>query len=92
MGLALAGSYGCLSLNADGSYTYVVNDNNPAVQALNVGISLSETFTYTVQDTGGLTDTAQLTVAINGANDAPVITSNGGGDTASVSISRIRRQ
>ena len=72
VGAALTGTYGSLTLNADGSYTYVVTESNPTVEALRAGQSLNEVFTYTVQDAGGLTDTAQLTITINGANDFPV--------------------
>jgi VCBS repeat-containing protein len=36
------------------------------------GQTLTDSFTYTVQDAGGLTDTAQLSVTVQGANDAPV--------------------
>jgi uncharacterized protein YegL len=45
------------------------------VQALNGSATLTDSFNYTVQDPGGLTDTAVLTITIHGANDAPVITS-----------------
>ena len=76
VGSALPGTYGTLTLKADGSYTYVVNNNDAAVQALNTGGTLTDTFTYTVKavkDPGGLlTNTAQLTITINGADDAPV--------------------
>jgi VCBS repeat-containing protein len=72
VGAALTGTYGSLTLNANGSYTYVVTESNPTVEALRAGQSLNEVFTYTVQDAGGLTDTAQLTITINGANDFPV--------------------
>jgi VCBS repeat-containing protein len=73
VGSALTGTHGTLTLNADGSYTYVVNNNDAAVQALNTGGTLTDTFTYTVKDPGGLlTHTAQLTITINGADDAPV--------------------
>ena len=34
VGSLLAGTYGSLTLNADGSYTYVVDNANPAVEAL----------------------------------------------------------
>ena len=71
LGAALAGTYGSLTLNAGGSYTYVINETNPTVQALRTGQSVSESFTYTVSDAGGLTDVAQLTITVNGANDAP---------------------
>ncbi|WP_439477876.1 tandem-95 repeat protein [Brevundimonas sp.] len=72
VGSPLAGAYGTLLLNADGSYSYAVNETNAAVQALNTGGTLTDTFTYTTRDAAGLTDTAQLTITINGANDAPV--------------------
>ena len=72
VGSPLNGAYGTLTLNANGSYSYVVNQTNAAVQALNTGGTLTDTFTYTTRDAAGLTDTAQLTVTINGANDAPV--------------------
>ena len=80
LGAALVGAHGSLTLNADGTYTYVVNELDSAVDALNVGTSLTDTFTYTVSD-GALTDTAQLVITINGANDAPV---NGFPSTLSV--------
>ncbi len=73
LGIALAGQYGMLTMQADGSYTYVVNDTDPAVQALNVtgaNTSLTDTFNYTTSD-GSLSDTAVLAITINGANDAP---------------------
>ena len=69
-----ADQYGTLTLdNADGSYTYAVDNTNAAVQALGVGQTLTETYTYTVSDGNGGTDTATLTITINGVNDAPVV-------------------
>lgn len=72
-GVALTGSYGSLTLNTDGSYQYIVNNSHPAVQALRTsGNTLSESFTYTVSDTDGASDLAQLTITIQGANDTPL--------------------
>ncbi|WP_214475632.1 VCBS domain-containing protein, partial [Mesorhizobium sp. dw_380] len=71
LGVGLVGAHGTLTIAADGSYTYVVNENDLTVQALNTGGTTTDTFNYTVSD-GSLTDTAVLTVTINGANDAPV--------------------
>ncbi|CAG4916733.1 VCBS domain-containing protein [Paraburkholderia saeva] len=68
----VAGIYGTLTINPDGSYTYVVDNSLAAVQALIPGQSLSEAFTYQMHDAAGATDTAQLTVVIQGAWDAPV--------------------
>jgi VCBS repeat-containing protein len=72
VGQALAGRYGTLTLNADGGYSYAVDDANSTVQALAPGQILADRFNYTVSD-GSLSDTAVLTVTISGANDAPTI-------------------
>ena len=66
-----AGSYGQLTLNADGSFSYVLNTGLAAVQGLDNGEQLSETFSYTMQDADGDPSTAQLTITITGSNDAP---------------------
>jgi VCBS repeat-containing protein len=71
-GSALAGLYGTLTLNADGSYTYVVNNANPTVQALNAGQTLTETFQYVMADGSSAPATSTLTVTIGGRNDNPV--------------------
>ena len=63
------GTYGTLTLNADGSYTYVPNAAANGLAAGEVG---EDVFTYTASD-GGASDTATLTVTVNGTNDAPTI-------------------
>ncbi|PUE06853.1 hypothetical protein B9Z51_13055 [Limnohabitans sp. T6-5] len=73
-GQSIVGNYGTLVIGADGSYTYTVNQSNATVQALNISsTALNDVFTYTIKDSGGLTSTATLTVAVNGANDAPIV-------------------
>lgn len=71
------GAYGELVINKyTGSYIYTLNNSNAAIEALNEGDTLQETFTYVVTDNQAgnpLTDTATLTITINGTNDAPVI-------------------
>ena len=73
VGAVTAGSYGDIVINSDGSYTYTLDNSDPAVDALDVGGILSESFLYTVSDGEGGTDTATLIITINGANDAPVV-------------------
>ncbi|MFC5757550.1 N,N-dimethylformamidase beta subunit family domain-containing protein, partial [Rhizobium sp. GCM10022189] len=74
LGTALNGTYGSLVLNASGAYTYAVNESNAAVQALRQSTNtLSEVFSYTMRDTAGATATANITITIHGANDAPVL-------------------
>ncbi|MEG1157113.1 MAG: VCBS domain-containing protein, partial [Acinetobacter sp.] len=67
------GSYGTLVLNADGTYTYSLDNANPLVQQLAPTETLTETYSYTLTDKDGDTSTATLTITINGVNDAPVI-------------------
>ncbi len=72
MGSAVTGTFGSITIAADGSYTYTVDNNNATVQALRTSSdTLTDVFTYTMRDTAGLTSTTQITVTIQGANDAP---------------------
>ena len=65
--------FGAYTLTAAGLWTYTLNDSNPTVQALNAGQTLTDTFTaMTVDGTQQL-----ITITIDGANDAAVIS----GDT-----------
>ncbi|MBY5591225.1 DUF4082 domain-containing protein [Rhizobium leguminosarum] len=74
LGTALNGTYGSLVLSASGVYSYAVSETNAAVQALRQSTNtLSDVFSYTMRDTAGATATANLTVTIHGANDAPVL-------------------
>ena len=63
---ALTGTYGSLTVNSDGTYSYTPND------VLGSGETGIDYFTYTVSDGNGGTDTGQLTITVTGANDAPV--------------------
>ncbi|ARM15679.1 cadherin-like/VCBS repeat-containing protein (plasmid) [Rhizobium phaseoli Brasil 5] len=74
LGSALNGTYGSLVLNASGAYSYAINESNTAVQGLRQSTNtLSDVFSYTMRDSAGATATANLTVTIHGANDAPVL-------------------
>jgi|GEM_PF-146385 len=74
------GKYGALQFNLDGSYTYTLNN----------GVSLStmsskETFSYTLNDKNGHTDTATLTINMNpqmaSTDQNDVLTGSAYGDT-----------
>ncbi|MFD2451596.1 Ig-like domain-containing protein [Ideonella paludis] len=69
VGSPIAGAFGTLTLNADGSYSYVPN---AAAQALDTGESDRDIFTYTVTDPAGKTATTTLTITVTGVNDGPV--------------------
>ncbi|KJC41413.1 adhesin, partial [Bradyrhizobium sp. LTSP849] len=74
LGTSLTGAHGGLVLNADGTYTYTINETDAAVQALRLPTdTLTDTFNYTMSDTAGANSSTTLTVTIHGANDAPVL-------------------
>ncbi|HMG48576.1 MAG TPA: Ig-like domain-containing protein [Allosphingosinicella sp.] len=77
------GTYGTLTLGANGSYTYTPNANADGLAA---GESAQDVFTYTATDGTG-SDNATLTVTVNGTNDAPTI--DAGGTDASGSVSEL---
>ncbi|NLX18534.1 MAG: tandem-95 repeat protein [Desulfobulbus sp.] len=77
VGTPLSGAYGELVLAADGSYTYTLDNDNPVVNALRPGETLTETFTYTIADGDGDRSTASLTITIHGTNDPPVARDDG---------------
>lgn len=64
-----AGGFGTFTMTALGTWTYVLDNNNGTVQALNVGDTLNDQFTVTTVD-----GTPQLvTITIHGSNDAAFI-------------------
>jgi VCBS repeat-containing protein len=66
----VTGHYGALTVNSDGSYSYV--PNAAAINALQEG-SCTDTFTVQTTDGHNASGTATLTVDVDGVNDAPVI-------------------
>jgi VCBS repeat-containing protein len=82
VGSELQGQYGKLTLNANGTYSYCIDNNNLTVQALTAGSTLNESFNYTMVDNIGQSDSAVLAITITGANDNATITVNGTPDTA----------
>ncbi|MEH2704060.1 VCBS repeat-containing protein [Bradyrhizobium elkanii] len=67
---SIAGTYGHLTLNANGSYSYVADTAN----SLATGVTAMDTFTYTAKDPGGLvSNSTTLKITVTGTNDAPVL-------------------
>ena len=70
-GQGVLGTYGTLTINANGSYSYT--PNTAAAEALDKDDVVTEVFTYTVKDDNGVnSSTATLTFTITGVNDAIV--------------------
>ncbi|MDT0513189.1 MULTISPECIES: VCBS domain-containing protein, partial [unclassified Halomonas] len=76
-GTGVTGDYGTLVLNAAGSYSYTLDNDNATVNALKDGETLTETFSYTIKDADGDWSTTILTITIDGTTDgAPSIAAN----------------
>ena len=72
VGLTIVGQYGSISVNADGTYLYNLDNSNSAVQALRTtSDTLTDTFTYTMTDLAGIQSTARISILVTGANDDP---------------------
>ena len=72
-GDSIQGEYGVLTLNADGSYTYVRDFNTPG--------GVEEVFNYTIIDQDGSTSTTTLTIEIENAIDTVEVPTIGEGTT-----------
>ncbi len=68
IGNASTSSFGSLTLNNNGAYSFTAN--NSAVDALGAGVSSMVSFAVQVSD-GSLTHSQVINFAINGANDTP---------------------
>ncbi|NOQ25365.1 MAG: T9SS type B sorting domain-containing protein, partial [Bacteroidales bacterium] len=75
----VTGTYGTINWETDGTYIYTIDNSNAAVQALNNGETLTETFIYTVNDGNSGTSTANLVITINGKEEAGITTTLTGG-------------
>ena len=73
-----AATYGTFSLAANGAWTYTANDSQSAIQQLDLGQSLTDSFTALSSDG---TASQLVSVTINGTNDVPLI---GGVSTGAV--------
>ena len=73
------GTYGNLTLAADGSYSYALNNGAANVQSLRAGQQVTDSFAYVATD-GLATSANNLTVTVTGTNDGPVASA----DTAAV--------
>ena len=65
----VTGSYGSLTINASGSWSYEADNSQTAIQSLGSGDTLTETLS--IQSFDGTTQ--NIVITINGTNDAAVI-------------------
>ena len=79
VGAPLAGAWGTLVVQPDGSFAYMPGR---AADALRDGETATDIFTYRIADGEGNTATAQLTVTVAGAADAAVLSGTLSGGVA----------
>ena len=72
---AASGRYGSLSIAADGSYTYTLNNADPDTLALRQGDAVSDVFTYRITDGNGGFSTATITLQVGGPGQLTSTTS-----------------
>ncbi len=57
-------------------WTFTIDDNDPVLQSLAQGQTITQVYTVTIDDHHGGTVTQDVTVTITGTNDAPTVTSD----------------
>ena len=67
------GHFGTITLNADGTYSYRLDNDNATVKELTDGETLTEEFTYTYTDADGDIAEGKVTITINGKDNGIVI-------------------
>jgi VCBS repeat-containing protein len=71
VGAAVTGTGGgSFTINANGSYSF---DPGTDFNGLDVGETATTSITYTITDADGASDTATITVTVEGRNDGPVV-------------------
>ena len=68
--ISAQGDYGTASINDDGEWVYTLDNGNAAVQALDSGGTLTDTFVVNVTATDGA-QAQTITITINGRTDVP---------------------
>nr|WP_321265742.1 Ig-like domain-containing protein [uncultured Sulfurimonas sp.] len=68
----IEGDYGTITINADGTYTYALDNASDEVQTLDAREKVSDSFEYTITDAAGNETTATIVINVEGTNDGPV--------------------
>ncbi|WP_162524707.1 retention module-containing protein, partial [Comamonas sp. CAH-2] len=73
-------NYGALVRNADGSWSFTLDNSKPATQALNAGDTIAVTLGYSLTDKDSDTRSSTISFNIQGADDTARVTVNAGDD------------
>jgi VCBS repeat-containing protein len=69
VGQTIEGTYGSLVMNANGSFTYTLDNTDPDTNVLGTGMSALERFTYTYSQ-NGVVHTAVISFNVNGVDES----------------------
>lgn len=69
---SMVGNYGALTLNQSGTWSYALDNDSAAVQALTSSNTVQDTFQVRVVDTDGTVDTKTITINIQGTDELVV--------------------
>ncbi len=69
VGAPIVGTYGMLTVDSNGDWTYHLNNADPDTDGLGPSQTGHDIFTYTVSDNHGLTDTSTVNISIQGSAD-----------------------
>jgi VCBS repeat-containing protein len=67
------GTYGSLTLNADGLFTYTLRNDSAMVQSLGRFAEVSDRFSYVASDGMTQSSVTTLQIIVSGTNDAPLV-------------------
>lgn len=73
---AMSSNEATVTVTLNGGYTYDPT-TSLTLNELAHGEIITDTFTYTISDSGGLTDTAVVSITVTGLNDAPLLNTSG---------------
>ena len=69
----LTGNYGTLTIQADGTYHYALNNAGKFIQGLSTGQTLPESFMFPITEASGQKHSAVVVLDIAGLDDNPII-------------------
>jgi VCBS repeat-containing protein len=84
--MSAVGTFGSISINSDGSYSYTLDKADSDFIALRGGQTASEAFEYSVSDGAGGTAKAALNIVVTGVNDAPTVSNASGNVTEDAAV------
>ncbi|WP_374611756.1 VCBS domain-containing protein [Sphingorhabdus sp.] len=71
VGTTISGTYGFLTMLSSGAYTYALDHNRPATNALAENEFGYDIYQYTIVDSHGLSSVGYIYISISGVNDTP---------------------